>query len=41
MNFSVKNIKYFNGREGVGYSATLYLDGKSLQRYLMMQMGVR
>jgi len=28
MNFSVKNIKSFNGREGVGYSATLYLDGK-------------
>ena len=34
MNFSVKNIKSFNGREGVGYSATLYLDGKKFAEIL-------
>jgi hypothetical protein len=34
MNFTVKNIKSFNGHEGIGYSATLYLDGKKFAEIL-------
>jgi hypothetical protein len=34
MNFTVKNIKSFNGHEGIGYSATLYLDGKKFAEVL-------
>ena len=30
MEYSVKNVKSFQGREGNGYECTLYLDGKKI-----------
>jgi len=30
MNYTVKSIKNFQGREGTGYSCSLYLDGKKI-----------
>ena len=33
MNFQMKNIKRLTGREGYGYTASLYLDGKRIGTY--------
>lgn len=30
MNLSVKNVKTFQGQEGIGFTADLYLDGKKI-----------
>jgi hypothetical protein len=34
MNLTVKNVKTFTGREGIGFNCDLYLDGKQIAQVL-------
>jgi hypothetical protein len=30
MNYEVRNVKFFKGHDGIGYNASLYLEGKKI-----------